>query len=587
MDDELTKRNTDCVYFLASPLTCKKGAECEYRHSEIARLNPRDCWYWLAGNCLNPTCAFRHPPLEGRSETTLEPESLPAQASAPVIKSNVPCYFYFSSFCNKGENCSFLHGSNINSGQSSKSASLVANVHPLENKVVTSINGVTAAIELPHDESQLLTKVVECIQSHSKVECQPSVYNNGLHKSPSPRTAVPGCDDLTLKSEFLLPAEGIQSPVPANQSPLCAEHNSDGQFDDHIDPEERWESSPGFDVLVDDGSENLGYEDDPEYLLAQKRESRVLHEQLLQYDYEDSVGYDPLEFGDSGILYEHEMYESYDPLENDNIADQVQRVPKRSREMMLDPMGLPNRQNFPREVDLSVRNGVDLRNQLRKRRRTMSRPKRGSLSHLKEAGQERPGRRHKRQTVHGRLTSEVASNRIGGCNESDHRSYGSHHRGLSRQTESRYSKTRQQERERRRQSRPQPRFSENSRGGTASQNARSPKESITTFTGPKTLAEIKEEKRKTSEIRVSNGSTTNNGRTASQNFEGPKPLREILKDKRRLGSMSDDTTSSRSRHDQYEPEMNHINFDVDNDDLLDSEYEDDDGLQKKLSSIMS
>lgn len=38
-----------------------QGSDCEYRHSEIARLNPRGCWYWLSGNCLNPTCAFRHP----------------------------------------------------------------------------------------------------------------------------------------------------------------------------------------------------------------------------------------------------------------------------------------------------------------------------------------------------------------------------------------------------------------------------------------------------------------------------------------------------------------------------------------------
>ncbi|XP_021741662.1 zinc finger CCCH domain-containing protein 17-like [Chenopodium quinoa] len=65
MEDELLKRNTDCVYFLASPFTCKKGVECEYRHSEMARLNPRDCWYWMSGNCLNPTCAFRHPKYDG------------------------------------------------------------------------------------------------------------------------------------------------------------------------------------------------------------------------------------------------------------------------------------------------------------------------------------------------------------------------------------------------------------------------------------------------------------------------------------------------------------------------------------------
>ena len=38
-----------------------QGVDCEYRHSEIARLNPRECWYWLSGSCLNLNCAFRHP----------------------------------------------------------------------------------------------------------------------------------------------------------------------------------------------------------------------------------------------------------------------------------------------------------------------------------------------------------------------------------------------------------------------------------------------------------------------------------------------------------------------------------------------
>uniref|UniRef100_A0A453DDH2 C3H1-type domain-containing protein n=1 Tax=Aegilops tauschii subsp. strangulata TaxID=200361 RepID=A0A453DDH2_AEGTS len=60
-EEEALRRNTDCVYFLASPLTCKKGNQCDFRHSEGARMNPRDCYYWLNGNCLNPKCSFRHP----------------------------------------------------------------------------------------------------------------------------------------------------------------------------------------------------------------------------------------------------------------------------------------------------------------------------------------------------------------------------------------------------------------------------------------------------------------------------------------------------------------------------------------------
>ncbi|KAB2095440.1 hypothetical protein ES319_A01G036800v1 [Gossypium barbadense] len=47
-------------FTMISPFS-NQGLDCEYRHSEVARLNPRDCWYWLAGNCINPTCGFRHP----------------------------------------------------------------------------------------------------------------------------------------------------------------------------------------------------------------------------------------------------------------------------------------------------------------------------------------------------------------------------------------------------------------------------------------------------------------------------------------------------------------------------------------------
>jgi hypothetical protein len=38
-----------------------QGSKCEYRHCEGARFNPRNCWYWFHGNCVNPSCTFRHP----------------------------------------------------------------------------------------------------------------------------------------------------------------------------------------------------------------------------------------------------------------------------------------------------------------------------------------------------------------------------------------------------------------------------------------------------------------------------------------------------------------------------------------------
>ncbi|CBI27485.3 unnamed protein product, partial [Vitis vinifera] len=112
-EEDALKRNTDCVYFLASPLTCKKGSECEYRHSEHARMNPRDCWFWLNGNCLNPKCSFRHPPLDGllgTQATTPSGSSIPTSHSSG--KQSVPCIFFQKGLCLKGDRCAFLHGPN-------------------------------------------------------------------------------------------------------------------------------------------------------------------------------------------------------------------------------------------------------------------------------------------------------------------------------------------------------------------------------------------------------------------------------------------------------------------------------------------
>lgn len=126
MDEEAQKRNTDCVYFLASPLTCKKGNSCEFRHSEAARMNPRDCWYWIHSTCRNPNCSFRHPPLEGKPVSSLPPQtSATAAATVPPAstasmpaaalssKSKTPCYFFSQGHCAKGDKCSFMHGPSL------------------------------------------------------------------------------------------------------------------------------------------------------------------------------------------------------------------------------------------------------------------------------------------------------------------------------------------------------------------------------------------------------------------------------------------------------------------------------------------
>ncbi|CAI5467327.1 unnamed protein product [Closterium sp. Yama58-4] len=68
---------------------CKKGAACEFRHSEAARRNPRDCYYWMSWGCNKADCAFRHPPL-GRPPGAAPPPAFPGAED----KSRTPCFFF-------------------------------------------------------------------------------------------------------------------------------------------------------------------------------------------------------------------------------------------------------------------------------------------------------------------------------------------------------------------------------------------------------------------------------------------------------------------------------------------------------------
>ncbi|GBG73574.1 hypothetical protein CBR_g16918 [Chara braunii] len=97
MDEAAIKKQTDCLYYIASPLACTKGDKCEFRHSDYARLNPTECRYWLTTGCTRINCPFRHPPLDGRSVP-----SLPNRAQTP-------CIFFAQGACMKGDKCPFLH----------------------------------------------------------------------------------------------------------------------------------------------------------------------------------------------------------------------------------------------------------------------------------------------------------------------------------------------------------------------------------------------------------------------------------------------------------------------------------------------
>ncbi|KAL1550580.1 zinc finger CCCH domain-containing protein 17 isoform X7 [Salvia divinorum] len=252
-EEEALNKSTDCVYFLASPLTCIKGRECEYRHSDFARLNPRDCWFWLNGNCLNPNCGFRHPPL-GLLGTQLPTPSGSAQplpqtvAMAPVqvMDANsiqgVPCKFFQSGLCLKGDWCSFTH---ILNSMRYKSSALPVRESATEpsnlNKIDISMLG--KKIPPPTNKSKPIKYPLD--QQLAAGEVKPDARNNELPRNKrmletSCINELPDYNCCPVSNENMV---RVKQPYQVDDPGMTDNRNVG---DDSREP------SPGFDVLVDD-----------------------------------------------------------------------------------------------------------------------------------------------------------------------------------------------------------------------------------------------------------------------------------------------------------------------------------------------
>ncbi|XAR66922.1 hypothetical protein NMG60_11013303 [Bertholletia excelsa] len=511
MGEELLKRNTDCVYFLASPLTCKKGIECEYRHCEIARLNPRDCWYWLSGSCLNPSCAFRHPPLDAHKELSSETAPPQYQCSEPVNKVNVPCYFYFNGFCNKGDRCSYLHGpeDGVPAWKSLKTASAVSDVPSLEKKTYAGHDLGSASVENHPYPYEAATKILKDTETEPKENLCLSTLGSVKDQSNSHVSASEREEAAAIRSGKVLVGKGLIE----SGSFLYTEQSSDEPADGHTEQEDWLESSPGFDVLVDNRLDKLELEHDPKYLVAIDGEGKELNGYLFGYDYDDSVDYDPA-YADVGISYEQDRLDSYDQFDNGQKYDYVRKYPKRSREEVLDP-DLPQKRKFI---------PVDLRDHLRKRRIFNGRQvicfsRRSNFAYQIDQSREFSINHGIRQLPR-RLTT--GGDRL---NSKNAPGWFRH----SRSTRSSKFRFKEKWQSRRRFHSPDVSRKPVSRKKPAIDPA--------TFSGPKTLAQIKEEKRKSSENGNASGQLGHSSGAILEEFQGPKPLSEILKEKKKLGSV--------------------------------------------------
>ncbi|XP_039012387.1 zinc finger CCCH domain-containing protein 17-like isoform X1 [Hibiscus syriacus] len=377
-EEETLKRNTDCVYFLASPLTCKKGSECEYRHSEYARINPRDCYYWLNGNCMNQNCGFRHPPLDGFLGTQV---AAPAASSMPSShisvtptptaynqgvsynprKQAVPCVFFQKGLCLKGDWCAFLHGPSTSNKSPQPPAANITATEP------NSYQKTFGAAESSQLHKFLPTNVSKTVGVHPEGKPAPKVGAASTRNDTTVGRSVPhpsGMDEELPQRKGTYTTSVVNGSAMGRSNRLHQLHVSDEPscHDGKETDEFLRESSPGFDVIVDDehGDSDF-YHSEERYGGARGHAGRNVNE----YDIGHATNYDAIVDVDRDMFLDGPGYDSLDHVQGNYGWNQRRASSER---ISLGPSTL-ERRGYTRVHSPDRVEESDLRHRLSKHRR--------------------------------------------------------------------------------------------------------------------------------------------------------------------------------------------------------------------------
>ncbi|KAL9268892.1 Zinc finger CCCH domain-containing protein [Drosera capensis] len=501
MEDEeeemlMRRSNTDC------------GLECEYRHSEMARLNPRDCWYWKHGNCLNPACGFQHPPLDVNNEVVVGAASFSHFSSVTPSKHNVPCYFYYSGYCNKGDRCTFLHDPDSSSS------------------VKTKLNQETT--DAPPASDAKTTVKTEPSLLPSKKDANPS--DNSLkinnEKMAEPKDCAGPDGDApqsattdTIKADVLKQTAVDEYDVGVTELDSLSPSENLGETHEYFladqIKQEEW-SEPS---LVDGRSDGLASVGDDSYLEDLEENHDDLECEDMEYGYEDQMDADGKNLLDETRL-ECNAY-SVDELQLD-IAE-------------FSPPYMPHEKKFlTMELPAAELSGVDLRHRLRNRRihdhhLEMHASTRRNLPNLRARRSERLLKFGPPWQFYRRLASELERNGVAspawrnGAPISANRRRWSTYPWLDRYNYRRSLEIASKRSAYNFSTRP---FLKQKIHGEDS-----------FFTGPKGLVPIKVESGKAAEDGYSSEKTRHSSRYIGSDFEGPKPLSELLREKNRAVSV--------------------------------------------------
>jgi len=210
----------DCFFFLQG--TCSKGDGCEFRHSEIARLNPSICKFWLASKCKNPMCGFKHPPIPAQVYSSL---------SGTKDKSKIPCYYETQpSGCQK-DDCPYLHSderSHINAEDSN--VVTVGNDLIVDGKEEEVSTGVDPQVSSSNHEKQVSpssTQKIPNLAMIEKKEVVPPGSNEPKRKvitietrKPTAAVVMTPVQNISYrKQELKVDAQVKQMPLPRINAP--------------------------------------------------------------------------------------------------------------------------------------------------------------------------------------------------------------------------------------------------------------------------------------------------------------------------------------------------------------------------------
>ncbi|KAL9401588.1 hypothetical protein Peur_005437 [Populus x canadensis] len=560
VEDEALKRNTDCVYFLASPLTCKKGSECEYRHSEYARVNPRDCYYWLNGNCLNPKCGFRHPPLDGlfgtqaiASAGSSLPPSHTAVASATHAPHNpgkqaVPCIFFQQGICVKGDKCAFSHGPNLAGNKVSQPMAPTPGAEALPpKKAFGGLQKCAQEHKIPQTKISKAVEAPSVAKPVSKAEIVHARNIAGVVRSAVPPTSMDGEIPRYKAANLPLMVNGnLSRSSRLHQLQVADDHviQNGKDADEYLR-----ESSPGFDVLVDNELRDSDYYHGEEQLgRTTGNEGRNLNS-VDEYDMGHSADYGLLH-DDQDMYRDPRAYDSYELTPGQHAWEQH----RASSERMLMAPVLPERRGYMKADSPEHTEESDLRYRLSKQRRVNG--LRSVVSndfvpgnHVEERGYRGSSRRDSHHlpshesSISSRLRGRIKLPGRSPNNGGDVRAEREIDRGRNRGRLSpvRSPVTSQQGRLR---DRMKARVEEDYNEGRIFRGPQVRGELMddrsTDFAGPKSLAELKGGKNAEGKLQQSLGkrkhSEDNPSSDAVLSFEGPMPLSEILKRKREGGA---------------------------------------------------